>query len=79
MDADKAISVSVEHERSLDTRKDVYVQCAILHTSITGQRRVRVINLALGAASLAVNVFRYADVDATMTYLAKQGEYSKLD
>lgn len=73
IDADKAFSVSVGHEKSLDTRKDVYVQCAILHTSATGQRRVRILNLAVGTASLAHNVFRFADIDATISSLVREG------
>lgn len=72
MDSEKAISVSLSHERQLDARKDVYLQCAVLHTSGSGQRRVRVINLALGTASLAHNVYRFADVDATTTVFAKE-------
>lgn len=78
MDSDKALAVSVEHKRSLDPRKDVHVQCAILHTSSSGERRVRILNLALGTASLAHNVFRYGDMDATMTFFSKVGEYYPL-
>jgi hypothetical protein len=78
MDSDKALAVSVEHEQPLDPRKDVYVQCAILHTSSGGERRVRVLNLAVGVASLAHNVFRYADLDATAGFFSKVGECSPL-
>lgn len=74
LDADKAFTVAVDHEKSLDTRKDVYVQCAILHTSTSGQRRVRLLNLALGTASLAHNVYRFADVDATVSLLVREGD-----
>lgn len=75
LDADKAFAVTVELERSLDTRKDVYVQCAVLYTSSRGERRVRLLNLALGSASLAHNVYRFADLDATMTVLSKEGAW----
>lgn len=73
LDADKALSVTFEHERSLDIHKDIYVQCAILYTSTVGERRLRTVNLALGVASLAHNVYRYADIDATTTVIAKDG------
>jgi protein transport protein SEC24 len=74
LDADKAFSVTFEHERTLDIHKDVYVQCATLYTTALGERRVRTVNLALGVASLAHNVYRYADVDATTTVMAKDGQ-----
>lgn len=78
LDSDKALAVSVEHKQLLDSRKDVYLQCAILHTSSGGERRVRVLNLALGTASLAHNLFRYADLDATTTFFSKVGKYHPL-
>lgn len=74
LDTAKAFAVSIEHMQRLDTRKDVYVQCAILYTSSEGQRRVRLINLALGVASLANNVFRFSDIDATTSWFAKNRE-----
>ncbi|KAF9517526.1 hypothetical protein BS47DRAFT_1371371 [Hydnum rufescens UP504] len=51
LDADKALSVTFGHERTLDIHKDIYVQCAILYTSTLGERRVRTVNLALGFVS----------------------------
>jgi protein transport protein SEC24 len=76
LDSEKAFVIHVEHERRLDTGKDVSVQCAVLHTTSSGQRRVRVINLALGVAALAHNVYRFSDIDATATYFCKDGECS---
>lgn len=76
LDADKAISVKLEHSRTLDDRQYAYLQCAVLHTTAFGQRRVRTCNLALQVASLVGNVFRYADMDATVCHLAREGECS---
>jgi protein transport protein SEC24 len=72
LDADKAISVQIEHSRKLDARDYVFLQCAVLHTTPQGQRRVRTCNLALQVADLAANVFRYADMDAVVCHLARE-------
>jgi protein transport protein SEC24 len=47
----------------LTEREPASIQVAILHTTRTGERRVRVLNLRLGVTSLIGNVFRYADRD----------------
>lgn len=75
LDSDKSIAVEVVHASDLDVNKDAYVQLAVLHTSRSGERRVRTINLAIGTSSLAANVFRYADVDACAVILYRQGAY----
>lgn len=75
LDADKAISVALEHTRQLDDRQYAYIQSAVLYTTADGQRRVRTCNLALQVASLAGNVFRYADMDATACHMLREGEY----
>ncbi|KAF8328183.1 uncharacterized protein EI90DRAFT_3281390 [Cantharellus anzutake] len=72
LDSDKSIVVEMSHNNDLDINKDIYVQLAVLHTSRSGERRVRTVNLALGTSSLAANVFRYADIDACTIILYKQ-------
>ncbi|KAF8839165.1 beta-sandwich domain of Sec23/24 [Paxillus ammoniavirescens] len=77
-DADKAVSALIEHSRTLDERQYAYLQCAVLYTTMDGQRRVRTCNLALQVASLAGNVFRYADMDAVVCHLARDSIASLL-
>ncbi|KAH7926159.1 beta-sandwich domain of Sec23/24 [Leucogyrophana mollusca] len=71
LDSDKAISVLLEHSRSLDERQYAHLQCAVLYTSTSGQRRVRTCNLALQVATLAGSIFRYADMDTVVCHLAR--------
>ncbi|CDO77071.1 hypothetical protein BN946_scf184473.g15 [Trametes cinnabarina] len=58
IDADKAIGVSFEHTRTLDDRQYAFIQAAMLYTTVTGERRVRVLNVALRVVTLAGNVFQ---------------------
>ncbi|EMD35302.1 hypothetical protein CERSUDRAFT_124650 [Gelatoporia subvermispora B] len=77
LDADKAVSVLFDHGRTLDEREYAFIQCATLYTTAAGQRRVRVLNLALEVAALAGNVFRFADMDAVVSHMVRE-EISKL-
>lgn len=74
LDADKAFTVSFEHAATLSAREFAHIQVAVLHTTLAGQRRVRVMNLALQVGDLAGNVFRYADIDATVAHSVRRGE-----
>lgn len=72
MDADKAIAAIVKHEGKLDEKYEAHFQCALLYTSANGERRVRCHNLALSVTSAMGNVFRSADMDATIAVVTKQ-------
>lgn len=73
LDADKGITTRLEHTGTLDTREYAHIQAAVLYTTVSGQRRVRVCNLAIPVVELAGNVFRFADMDATIAYMFRQG------
>ena len=72
IDSDKAIAARIKHEGKLDEKVDAHFQCAVLYTSAAGERRVRVHNLAVPVTSLLANVFRLADMDTTLAYIAKE-------
>ncbi|KAI0764559.1 sec24-like protein [Trametes elegans] len=72
IDADKTIAVSFEHTRTLDDRQYAFIQAALLYTTVAGERRVRTFNVALRVVTLAGNVFQYADMDATVSYMVRE-------
>jgi protein transport protein SEC24 len=73
--ADTAFAFELSHSTKLDVREHAHIQVALLYTSATtGQRRVRVLNLAIQVADLAGNVFKFADMDAVVAVMAKRGE-----
>jgi protein transport protein SEC24 len=75
LDADKAVSLTFEHSsNSLTSRDLVFFQCAVLYTTLAGQRRARICNIALQVVEMAGNVFQYADLDATVCHFARSGQ-----
>ncbi|EIM88784.1 protein transporter SEC24 [Stereum hirsutum FP-91666 SS1] len=97
MDADKSISVTLEHSGKLNEGGYAFLQCAVLYTAargrpspsplvngevdgsaeevlpeMRGERRVRVLNLAVQVAGLAGSVFRFADMDAVVVALLRR-------
>lgn len=74
IDDEKSFAAVLRHESArLDDRQPAYVQVAVLYTSSTGERRVRCLNLSCGATSLIGNVFRFADLDASVAVFIKDG------
>ena len=73
LDSEKSIGVLLKHEGKLDERTDVSLQCALLYTTATGQRRIRLHNTTVPVASLLGNMFRYAEMDTTINLMSKMG------
>ncbi|CAI5466189.1 unnamed protein product [Closterium sp. Yama58-4] len=71
MDSDKAIMATVKHEEKLAENSEACFQCAILYTTTTGERRVRVHTLSLPTTASLASVFRGADLDAQFAYMLK--------
>ncbi|KAJ3185503.1 COPII coat Sec23p-Sfb3p heterodimer component [Geranomyces variabilis] len=71
IDASKAIGVAIKHDGKLDEKRESSFQAALLYTTATGERRIRVHNISVSNTSLLGNVFRYADMDTTICYLCK--------
>ncbi|KAF9383024.1 COPII coat Sec23p-Sfb3p heterodimer component, partial [Mortierella sp. AD011] len=71
IDSEKAFGVLVRHDGKLDEKTEASFQVALLYTTADGFRRVRVHNFSTPVTTLMGNVFRWADMDTTINFLAK--------
>uniref|UniRef100_A0A182NT59 Uncharacterized protein n=1 Tax=Anopheles dirus TaxID=7168 RepID=A0A182NT59_9DIPT len=78
IDCDKSVSVEIKHDDKL-TDDLVLVQVALLYTSCSGKRRLRVHNLSLKMCTSLLDLFRCCDLDTTLLYFAKQGLTKLMD
>ncbi|XP_050076782.1 protein transport protein Sec24D [Anopheles maculipalpis] len=78
IDCDKSVSVEIKHDDKL-TDEFVFIQVALLYTSCSGVRRLRVHNLTLKMCTSLLDLFRCCDLDTTMLYFAKQGLTKLMD
>lgn len=71
IDCLKAFGVSLKHDGRLEERGDSYIQAALLYTTSTGSRRIRVHNLQLNNTNELSQVFKMAEMDTSINYIAK--------
>ncbi|CAG9534212.1 unnamed protein product [Cercopithifilaria johnstoni] len=74
IDCDKAVHVEIRHDDKLP-EGSAHLQTAVLFTSCSGQRRLRIHNLALAVSSDYNQLYRVADLDCLTSFLFKQAEY----
>lgn len=68
----KSIGIEIKHDDKLPPDDNVYIQVALLFTSCSGQRRIRILNLALKTCTQMADLFRCCDLDAMILYFGKQ-------
>lgn len=73
VDCDASLSIEIKYDDKLNEDEGVFVQCAVLYTSCSGQRRLRVHNLALNACTQMAELFRNCELDAMMNVFLKEG------
>jgi protein transport protein SEC24 len=78
IDADKAVVVKFKHEGKFERKLDVVFQSALLYTTATGERRVRVQNLAARPTSDVAEIYKAADEDAIVVTIAKEASFKML-
>jgi len=72
IDADHAFAVTLKHDDKLEDGALAYAQCALLYTTASGQRRVRVLTLGFQTTSAMASLYRYADLDALLNVILRQ-------
>ncbi|CAF1314310.1 unnamed protein product [Adineta steineri] len=71
IDSDKSVSVELKHDDKLAVESNTYIQAALLYTSISGQRRLRILTLALTVTSSYTSLYPACDLDTIMNYITK--------
>lgn len=79
IDCDKGVAVEIKHDDKLSEEEGVYIQAALLYTSCSGQRRLRILNLALKTCSQMADLYRSCDLDTMINFLSKQATFKLLD
>ncbi|KAE9618491.1 putative von Willebrand factor, type A, Zinc finger, Sec23/Sec24-type, sec23/Sec24, trunk [Lupinus albus] len=72
IDCDKTFMVTLKHDDKLQDGSECAFQCALLYTTVNGERRIRVITLSLPVTSMLSNLFRAADLDTQFCCFLKQ-------
>lgn len=70
--ADTTVAFKLKHDSKLEN--EGFAQCALLYTTSTGQRRVRIHNIRMPVTSNTNALFRQADVDSAMNLIVKQSK-----
>ncbi|KAF9380452.1 COPII coat Sec23p-Sfb3p heterodimer component, partial [Podila verticillata] len=72
LDSERALGVLIKHEGGkLDDKTEASFQVALLYTTASGQRRVRVHNFSTPITGQMSQLFRAADIDTTMNFMAR--------
>ncbi|KAI3838054.1 hypothetical protein MKW98_009005 [Papaver atlanticum] len=71
VDCDKAFTMQLALEETLLTAQTVYFQVALLYTSSSGERRIRVHTAAVPVVSDLGEMYRRADIGATISLLSR--------
>lgn len=54
-----------------DESRAAYVQYAVLHTTMSGVRRIRVVTLAVAVTNSLSTTFRYSEVESVLAYFVR--------
>uniref|UniRef100_A0A3Q3WET3 Uncharacterized protein n=1 Tax=Mola mola TaxID=94237 RepID=A0A3Q3WET3_MOLML len=70
-DCDKAVTVELKHDDTLSEETGAFIQCALLYTTISGQRRLRIHNLSLNCSSQLSELYKSCETDSLINFFAK--------
>ena len=71
MQKQSSLSVELKHEDKLNENSKIFIQLALLYTSIGGQRRIRLHNLSLSVCTQYSQMFASCELDTLINYMAK--------
>ncbi|XP_022614538.1 protein transport protein Sec24D [Seriola dumerili] len=71
VDCDKAVTVEFKHDDTLNEESGALMQCALLYTTINGQRRLRIHNLSLNCSSQLSELYKSCETDSLINFFAK--------
>uniref|UniRef100_A0A672IWJ0 SEC24 homolog C, COPII coat complex component n=1 Tax=Salarias fasciatus TaxID=181472 RepID=A0A672IWJ0_SALFA len=71
LDCDKAVTVEFKHDDKLSEETGALMQCAVLYTSCSGQRRLRVHNMAVNCCSQLADLYRNCETDTIINFFSK--------
>jgi protein transport protein SEC24 len=71
MQKSASISVELKHDDKLNENAKVFVQLAVLYTSLSGQRRIRLHNLSLSVCTQYSQMFSTCELDTLINYIGK--------
>uniref|UniRef100_A0A3Q3L240 SEC24 homolog D, COPII coat complex component n=1 Tax=Mastacembelus armatus TaxID=205130 RepID=A0A3Q3L240_9TELE len=71
VDCDKAVTVELKHDDTLSEETGAHMQCALLYTTLSGQRRLRIHNLSLNCSSQLLELYKSCETDSLVNFFAK--------
>ncbi|XP_066488041.1 protein transport protein Sec24D isoform X2 [Tiliqua scincoides] len=71
VDCDNAVTVEFKHDDKLNEDSGALIQCAVLYTSMSGQRRLRIHNIGLNCSSQLADVYKSSETDALINFFVK--------
>ncbi|KAM9835406.1 protein transport protein Sec24D isoform X2 [Syngnathus typhle] len=71
VDCDKAVTVEFKHDDALSEETGAFIQCALLYTTVGGQRRLRILNLGLNCSSHLSELYKSCETDTLVNFFAK--------
>ena len=72
LDADAALAIELQHGEAPVGGEAVFLQGALLYTSSSGERRIRVMTLARPVTAQVADVLHSADQETTAVFIAKR-------
>lgn len=71
IDCDTSFAFTIKYQDHLENRRQVFFQVALLHTTLGGDRLIRVHTLAVPVTTSLSSTFRYSEVECVVSYMSR--------